>query len=654
MDFISSPRNGNTEILPNVVGSNASENKSPNSEVENEIETIDCDYDKNPSELYSLIQKKRWEEAIERVNSNPLECHTWVYRKEDDGKLRWRLLPLHASIIFRAPDKVVEALLVSYPEASQWKDDQGMLPIHLALRNGSSDVIVYLLLLASPECIEVTDRKNRLPKFLAQNSKSNLKDAYINALDRSTSFYAVATASYSRKVTPVSVSTIQKSDSQLLAIKRQAETEKINSSVRIEALEKQLSKTKESSNFLVDHVKSLEAQLNTRTDTERFLATKIANLDTALKELGRSKELSEAHLNTVNDELSVRNEELEAKCSKLEDNLNSHMKKSIAQEQTLAEKTDFRAKNMKMIEEKCKILEMERTQALSNNAIMENQLKSKIQTEHVLASQVSDLASKLADSAASTSSANSHYVKRIDSLQMEKSELKRSLASLTKKLREAIRALDKMSKEQEAVMNFAAKHKETMTDATLQQQQIMADTARQEQILIDAAREREQIVSILTRQAEEIEKTRIERERLVEAVALQEENMVAVNKERENLLDAMDKQMSAVDALKETINENFELDELQEIIEETIEETDEGVENKTTVPLEITEEAQISPSLDESELGIEAAGSVEQDSDAIARDTKEEEEKETSVEMLLKQAEDLVASIPYIKEEEKK
>lgn len=305
----------------------------------------------------------------------------------------------------------------------------------------------------------------------------------------------------------------------------------------------------------------------------------------------------------------------------------------------MAEKKGSQATSLKKLEERCKTLEAERAQALASNAVIEKQLKSKIQTEHVLASQVSDLASKLADSAASTSSANSNYVQRIDVLQLEKSELKRSLTSLTKKLRDAVRALDNMSKEQEAVMNYAAKHEETMNDATLQQQQIMADTARQEQILIDAAREREQIVSILTRQAEEIEKTKAERERLMEAVASQEENMVNVNKEREHLLDAMDKQRSAVSELKVSISENFDLDELKEIIEET----PDDVQEEVRIPYEIREETQISPSLEDSELGVAASISVDPESDRV---NGEEVPEDASVDKLLKEAQELVSSIP--------
>ena len=101
--------------------------------------TRECDFDKDPSELYLQLQKKDWEGAIARSVTDPVEACTWVVRKEFDGKLRWRLLPLHAAIIFKAPEEVIEALLGAYPRGAECKDDQGMLPLHLAFRNGSAE-----------------------------------------------------------------------------------------------------------------------------------------------------------------------------------------------------------------------------------------------------------------------------------------------------------------------------------------------------------------------------------------------------------------------------------------------------------------------------------------------------------------------------------
>ena len=126
---------------------------------------LECDYDKNPTLLYEAIQDKQWKYAINLLRKEDVEdqARTWVVRKERNGKLRWRLLPLHAAVIFGSPVKLVEGLLEAYPEAAQCKDDQGMLPLHLCFRNESTWDIADELLTAFPQAIFVSDRKGRTP-----------------------------------------------------------------------------------------------------------------------------------------------------------------------------------------------------------------------------------------------------------------------------------------------------------------------------------------------------------------------------------------------------------------------------------------------------------------------------------------------------------
>lgn len=128
----------------------------------------ECDYDTNPTVLYQAIEAKQWDYAVSLFVKNKIEggeSGTWVVRKETNGKLRWRLLPLHAAIIFGSPVKLVECLLADYPAAASCKDDQGMLPLHLAFRNegSASWEIIDELLTAYPQAIFVKDRKGRTP-----------------------------------------------------------------------------------------------------------------------------------------------------------------------------------------------------------------------------------------------------------------------------------------------------------------------------------------------------------------------------------------------------------------------------------------------------------------------------------------------------------
>jgi hypothetical protein len=128
---------------------------------------LECDYDVNPTELYQAIEAKQWDycRSFFRKTSAVVsrECQTWVVRKEPNGKLRWRLLPLHAAIIFQSPLDVIEKLVGEYPTAAQCKDDQGMLPLHLAFRNETSWSVLEELLTAHPNAIFVKDRKGRTP-----------------------------------------------------------------------------------------------------------------------------------------------------------------------------------------------------------------------------------------------------------------------------------------------------------------------------------------------------------------------------------------------------------------------------------------------------------------------------------------------------------
>lgn len=169
------------------------------------LPVYECDYDQAPTPLYQAIEARRWDQVhavldqfAARMNqsttfsgcmaavvpsaatpplnaAHPTTTTTathpeispaaiWVIRKEPNGRLRWRLLPIHAAIIFQAPYTVIESLVQQYPAGVAAKDDQGMLPLHLVLRNQPINwCIVEELLTAHPTAIFVRDRKGRTP-----------------------------------------------------------------------------------------------------------------------------------------------------------------------------------------------------------------------------------------------------------------------------------------------------------------------------------------------------------------------------------------------------------------------------------------------------------------------------------------------------------
>lgn len=124
-----------------------------------------CDYDTSVSPLYELLESSQWDKARIRCRTNPKEVRTWIVRRDQKtGKVRWKLLPLHAAVIFQAPTDVVTSMLEGYPIAAAKRDDQGMLPLHLAFRHKQrEETLLELLLEQFPQGVTIKDRRNRLP-----------------------------------------------------------------------------------------------------------------------------------------------------------------------------------------------------------------------------------------------------------------------------------------------------------------------------------------------------------------------------------------------------------------------------------------------------------------------------------------------------------
>ncbi|KAL7537007.1 hypothetical protein ACHAXR_007548 [Thalassiosira sp. AJA248-18] len=517
---------------------------------------FECDYDTNPTGLYLSVQRKDWEGAVERAASCPHEASTWVSRKESDGKLRWRLLPLHAAIIFRAPERTVSALLFAFAQGAACKDDQGMLPLHLAFRNGCDEEVVNLLLMAYPQSVDVQDRKGRTPMVLAQQSTHANRDVYIRALERGPAYYAVANAAKDGIANvpampsshPVSLPTLaNESHTHHVHVASSMAPASISSGRNTSDLEAELAKTQETSQVLVDHVNSLEAQLASRSDTERFLATKIANLDSQLKETNAKLEEAHGDIEAKKAELVGKDELAELQVTKVEEEIN--LLKAALEDKKSAELKSYKLTNKERfdLEERVETSERDCAAAQANAAVLEAQLKKKIETEQSLASQVSMLASQLASSASSSSEATTAYQRKCELLSVENKKLQAHIEDLEGKLGTVATALDAMAAEQERIVEAATKHESTMAACATANSAIISDTTRQETLLEDAAKEREQIVSILMRQAEDAERTMADREKVLEAVKTQEESMATAAQERDAVVDSVNKQREYMD-----------------------------------------------------------------------------------------------------------
>jgi hypothetical protein len=122
-----------------------------------------CDYDDNVTPLYEMLESSQWDKARLRCRTHPEEVQTWIVRRDASSKIRWKLLPLHAAVIFQAPSVVLECLIKEYPTAAGQRDDQGMLPLHLAFRHKQDEEKLLMLLDHYPQGISVRDRRERLP-----------------------------------------------------------------------------------------------------------------------------------------------------------------------------------------------------------------------------------------------------------------------------------------------------------------------------------------------------------------------------------------------------------------------------------------------------------------------------------------------------------
>ena len=243
---------------------------------------LECDYDVNPTYLYQAIEAKQWQHVREFLSQSPqahTQAATWVIRKERDGKLRWRLLPLHAAVIFGSPLEVVEGLLSEYPAAAQCKDDQGMLPLHLCFRNFRGWEILEELLTAYPQGIAIKDRKGRTPLQCASSAfrkPSSVLELYTH----------VAVTAERQKALRESKTSLE-AKIQALQTTHLATLQRLKDDwqVRSDELESELQQTSSAYQLLQQEHVSLKQELEKQQLLERELTSKLSQVTEALTEV---------------------------------------------------------------------------------------------------------------------------------------------------------------------------------------------------------------------------------------------------------------------------------------------------------------------------------------------------------------------------------
>jgi len=129
--------------------------------------------------LFKTIQRKNWQAVLFFLRTgsfsfSPLtgtamthavqqQTQTWVSKKDESGKELWRQLPLHAAICYGASQKVVEKLIIAYPEALRSSDCHGNLPLHLAYIFDGEDSVLSLLMKTFPAALHVMNFQGLQP-----------------------------------------------------------------------------------------------------------------------------------------------------------------------------------------------------------------------------------------------------------------------------------------------------------------------------------------------------------------------------------------------------------------------------------------------------------------------------------------------------------
>ena len=117
-------------------------------QLSHEHDEPEVNYNKGATKLYDAIKDKDWDKALATIEEAPYEAKIWKERgakASDDSKIRWGLLPIHATGNFRASFNIIESLIVAYDDGRQMKDDQDILPVYLVCHNGASKGIDEIL-----------------------------------------------------------------------------------------------------------------------------------------------------------------------------------------------------------------------------------------------------------------------------------------------------------------------------------------------------------------------------------------------------------------------------------------------------------------------------------------------------------------------------
>lgn len=132
-------------------------------------DAFEVDYDTSPTDLFQALEARQFiyanEMFVQVYKQFNKDCKTWVVARglTKNAQLRFRALPLHAALVFGAPDDLVMKILNAYPNATRGRDVKGRLPIHLAFEHNASEEVVSSIIEIFPKGFFATDKKDKAP-----------------------------------------------------------------------------------------------------------------------------------------------------------------------------------------------------------------------------------------------------------------------------------------------------------------------------------------------------------------------------------------------------------------------------------------------------------------------------------------------------------
>jgi ankyrin repeat protein len=119
------------------------------------------------NELFQAIKTQQWDGVERLLNERP------ELAKEQD---EYDNTPLHSAIGFKAPDEILLRLLEVYPRACQIHGTDEWLPLHIAAMWGVSKKVMEELILTYPEALDDAGQqthKGRSPRHFSSRFEHN-------------------------------------------------------------------------------------------------------------------------------------------------------------------------------------------------------------------------------------------------------------------------------------------------------------------------------------------------------------------------------------------------------------------------------------------------------------------------------------------------